>query len=128
VSTGTNGTRCGVYGAVENEDDIQIISLTYNYYSHLAVDNVEPENYLAERPAAEPPDDAVLSTAYVIMFERTGDIRHFANDFPDGLQLPNLVIDGRVGCAWGAGARAARCLCFADDIVIQTSRSADDLF
>lgn len=101
----------------------------FKFYCHLlAVDNVEPEKYLAERPAAEPPDDTVLSTAYVIVFERTGDIRHFANDFPDGLQLPNLVIDGRVGCAWGAGARAARCLRFEDDIITQTSRFADDLF
>jgi hypothetical protein len=102
---------------------------TFKFYCHLlAVDNVEPEKYLAERPAAEPPDDTVLSTAYIIVFERTGDIRHFANDFPDGLQLPNLVIDGRVGCAWGAGARAARCLRFEDDIIVQTSRFADDLF
>lgn len=53
------------------------------YDIHLAVDYVEPEKYLAERPAAETPDDAVLSTAYVIVFERVGDIRHFVHDFAD---------------------------------------------
>lgn len=48
------------------------------YIVHLAIDNVKTEEYFAKRSAAEPPDDTVLSTTYVIMFERIGDIRHFA--------------------------------------------------
>jgi hypothetical protein len=56
------------------------------------------------------------------VFEGTGDTRHFAYDFPDGSQLPNLVIDGRVGCAWGAGARAARYLYCVEDNIIQTNK------
>lgn len=57
--------------------------------THFAVDNVESEENLSERTAAEPPDDTVLSTTNVIVFKRIGDIRHFANNFPDNLAPKN---------------------------------------
>lgn len=48
-----------------------------NQYIHLAVDNVQPKEYLAERAATEPSDHTVLSATNVIVFERVGDVRHF---------------------------------------------------
>lgn len=48
-----------------------------NRYIHLAVDNVQPEEYLSERAATEPSDHTVLSATNVIVFERVGDVRHF---------------------------------------------------